>query len=136
MPKGQITHVEFPADDPERAKRFYGAVAGWEFGEMPEMPGYHLFMSNEERHGGAIGLRGVTIARQLRLYITVDSLEEGCAAAEANGGTVVEPPTVIGAGMGRFAVVRDPEGTEVGLWEAPAAPADQAADAATDGSAS
>jgi hypothetical protein len=28
MPRGTITHVEFPADDPERAKRFYAAVAG------------------------------------------------------------------------------------------------------------
>lgn len=116
MAKGEITHVEFPADDPERAKRFYAAVAGWEFSEMDGMPGYHLFQT-EERHGGAIGKRGETIARQLRLYITVDSLEEGCAAAEANGGTVVEQPTDIGAGMGRFAVVRDTEGTEVGLWQ-------------------
>lgn len=116
MAKGEITHVEFPADDPERAKRFYAAVAGWEVGEMDTMPGYHLFQT-EERHGGAIGQRGVTIASALRLYITVDTLEEGCAAAEANGGTVVEQPTDIGAGMGRFAVVRDPEGTEVGLWQ-------------------
>ena len=120
MPKGEITHVEFPADDPERAMRFYAAVAGWEFGAMPEMPGYHLF-TTEPSHGGAIGKRGETIARQLRLYITVDSLDEGCAAAEANGGTVVEQPTEIGSGMGRFAVVRDTEGTEVGLWQSPPA---------------
>jgi uncharacterized protein len=121
MPKGEITHVEFPADDPERAKRFYGAVAGWEFSEMEGMPGYHLFRT-EDRHGGAIGQRGVSTGRQLRLYITVDSLEDACAAAEANGGTVVEQPTDIGAGMGRFAVVKDTEGSEVGLWEtAPAA---------------
>ena len=80
------------------------------------MEGYFLFQT-EERHGGAIGKRGETIARQLRLYITVDTLEEGCAAAEANGGTVIEQPTDIGGGFGRFAVVRDPEGTEVGLWQ-------------------
>ena len=123
MPKGEITHVEFPADDPERAKRFYAAVAGWEFGEMDGMPGYHLFQT-EERHGGAIGLRGVTIGRALRLYITVDTIEEGCAAAEANGGSIVEQPTDIGGGFGRFAVVRDTEGNEIGLWQAaPEAPA-------------
>ncbi|MDP2350281.1 MAG: VOC family protein [Chloroflexota bacterium] len=116
MAKGEITHVEFPADDPERAKRFYAAVAGWEFGEQPGMEGYFLFRT-EERHGGAIGKRGETIARQLRIYITVDSLEEGCAAAEANGGTIIEQPTDIGGGFGRFAVVRDSEGTEVGLWQ-------------------
>jgi predicted enzyme related to lactoylglutathione lyase len=120
MAKGEITHVEFPADDPERAKAFYAAVAGWEFGEQPGMEGYFLFRT-EENHGGAIGKRGETIARQLRLYITVDSLEEGCAAAEANGGTVIEQPTEIGAGMGRFAVIRDSEGTEVGLWQSPPA---------------
>ena len=39
------------------------------------------------------------------------------AAAEANGGTVVEQPADIGGGMGRFAVVRDTEGSEVGLWQ-------------------
>jgi len=120
MPKGEITHVEFPADDPERAKRFYEAVAGWEFGEMPEMPGYYLFRSGETG-GGALGQRGVTIGHALRIYITVDSLEEATAAAAATGGTVVEPPTLIAAGMGRFAVVRDPEGSEIGLWEAPPA---------------
>jgi predicted enzyme related to lactoylglutathione lyase len=39
----------------------------------------------------------------------------------ANGGAEVEPPTEIGAGMGLFAVARDPEGSEVGLWQAPPA---------------
>jgi predicted enzyme related to lactoylglutathione lyase len=83
---------------------------------MEGMAGYYLFRSGEGA-GGAIGKRGQTAPPALRLYITVDSLEEATAAAEANGGSVVERPTEIGQGMGRFAVVRDPEGTEVGLWE-------------------
>jgi predicted enzyme related to lactoylglutathione lyase len=116
MPRGEITHVELPADDPERAMRFYAAVAGWAFGEMEGMPGYHLFRSGAAS-GGAIGRRGEMAPQALRIYITVDSLEEATATAAANGGTVVEAPTVIGQGMGRFAVVRDPEGNEVGLWE-------------------
>ena len=116
MARGEITHIEFPADDPERAKRFYGAVAGWEFGEMDAFPDYHLFR-NGERSGGAIGRRGRSTGQVIRLYITVDSLEEACAAAEANGGTILEQPADIGGGMGRFAVVRDTEGSEIGLWE-------------------
>jgi hypothetical protein len=67
--------------------------------------------------GGAIGRRGEMAPQAVRIYITVDSLEEATAAATANGGTVVEPPTEIGQGMGRFAVVRDTEGNEVGLWQ-------------------
>jgi uncharacterized protein len=111
MAKGQIAHVEFPADDIERATRFYAAVAGWEFGAMPEFPDYALFRN------GAVGLRGKTAPAAIRLYIEVDSLEEAVAAAIANGGAQIEPPTEIGGGMGRFAVVRDTEGSEVGLWQ-------------------
>jgi len=117
MARGEITHLEIPADDIERAKRFYGAVAGWEFGEPEGFTGYHMFRTGEAS-GGAIGKRGEMAPEQLRIYITVDSLEDACSAAEANGGMVVESPTDIGGGMGRFAVVRDTEGTEVGLWEA------------------
>jgi hypothetical protein len=114
--KGEITHIEFPADDPERAKRFYSAVAGWEFSETDGMPNYFMFR-NGEGTGGAVGKRGENTGQQLRIYITVDSLEDAVAAAAANGGTVTEQPMDIGGGMGRFAVVRDTEGSEVGLWQ-------------------
>ena len=116
MAKGEITHIEFPADDPERAKRFYTAVAGWQFEETEGFSGYYMFRTGEAS-GGAVAKRGEMAPQQLRIYITVDSLEEACAAAEANGGTVVEQPSDIGGGMGRFAVVRDTEGSEVGLWQ-------------------
>jgi uncharacterized protein len=123
MARGEIAHIEFPADDLERAKRFYGAVAGWEFGQMAEFGDYEMFR-NGEGTGGAIGLRGGSVGQAIRIYIDVDSLEEAVEAALANGGSQVEPPTVIGGGMGRFAVVRDPEGSEVGLWQAPPAAAE------------
>ncbi len=122
MARGEITHIEFPADDLERAKAFYGAVAGWEFGEMAEFADYALF-SNGEGTGGGIGLRGRSVGQALRIYISVDSLAEAVAAAVANGGAEVEAPTEIGGGMGSFAVVRDTEGSEVGLWQAPPAAA-------------
>ena len=115
MAKGEITHIEFPADDPDRAKRFYSAVAGWEFGAMEGFPDYWLFRSGEG-HGGGLGTRGQSVSSVIRVYITVDSLEEAVAATEANGGTVKEPPADV-PGQGRFAVVIDPEGSEIGLWE-------------------
>ena len=117
MAKGTITHVEFPADDPERAKRFYEAVAGWEFGTMDGMPGYFLFRT-EEAHGGGLGKRGESVGQVVRVYITVDGLEDAVAAAEANGGKVQTPPTDI-PGQGRYAAVIDTEGNEIGLWENP-----------------
>jgi predicted enzyme related to lactoylglutathione lyase len=112
---GQITHVDIPADDIQRAKRFYAAVAGWEIGPVEGFPDYEMFRTGE-KSGGGIGLRGRTAPARIRLYVTVDRLEDALAAVEANGGTVAEPPTEI-PGMGRYAAVNDPEGNEIGLWE-------------------
>ncbi len=115
MARGEITHIEFPADDVERAKRFYEAVAGWQFQEMEGFPGYWLFRTGPQA-GGGIGKRGESVGTVVRDYISVDSLEDAIRAAEQHGGTVVQPATEV-PGQGRFAVVLDTERTEIGLWE-------------------
>jgi hypothetical protein len=113
--KGTITHIEFPADDVERAKRFYTAVVGWQYQEMEGFPDYYMFQNGPES-GGAIGKRSESVSDTVRIYVNVDSLEEAVKAAEANGGRVVAQPQEV-PGQGRFAAVLDPEGNEVGLWE-------------------
>ncbi len=115
MAKGEFTHIEFPADDVDRAKRFYSAVVGWQFGEMEGTPGYWLFQ-NGETSGGAIGNRGDSVGQVIRVYLNVEKLETAVAAAEANGGSLITPPSEV-PGFGRYAVVSDSEGSEIGLWE-------------------
>lgn len=115
MARGAITHVEIPADDVERAKRFYEAVAGWQFSETEGFPGYWLFRTGEGS-GGGLGRRGESVGSVIRDYITVDRIEDALATAEQNGGKVVVGAQEI-PGMGRYAAVLDPEGNEIGLWE-------------------
>ena len=115
MARGEITHIEIPADDVERAKRFYSAVAGWEIGDTPDFPDYHMFQTTP-RAGGAIGTRGASVGDTLRIYITVERLEEAVAAAEANGGRIAVEPSEV-PGMGRWCAVIDTEGNEIGLWQ-------------------
>jgi uncharacterized protein len=115
MAHGEINHIEFPADDPERAMRFYKAVAGWEFSAMDGMPDYWVFRSGEG-YGGGIGKRGVTTGQVVRDYIEVGSIDDAVAAAERTGGSVKEAKSEI-PGMGWFAVLNDPEGNEVGLFQ-------------------
>jgi uncharacterized protein len=119
MAKGEITHVEIPADDVDRAKKFYSAVVGWEFSEMEGFRDYWLFRT-AEGSGGGLGRRGESVGSTIRDYITVPRLEEAVTAAEANGGSIVTPPQDI-PGMGRWAAVLDSEGNEIGLWEDQAA---------------
>ena len=118
---GDITHIEIPADDVERAKRFYSAIAGWEFSEMPGYEGYWLFRTSD-RAGGGLGVRGQTVGSTVRIYINVDNLEQAIQAAEANGGTAVSEPQEV-PGQGRWASIPDPEGSEIGLWEPAQVPA-------------
>jgi predicted enzyme related to lactoylglutathione lyase len=115
MAHGEINHIEFPADDPERAMRFYTAVAGWEFSPASGMEDYWVFRTSEG-YGGGIGKRGVSTGEALRDYIEVDSIDDAVAAAERTGGSVKEAKSEI-PGVGSFAVLIDPEGTEIGLFQ-------------------
>jgi predicted enzyme related to lactoylglutathione lyase len=117
MAHGQITHIEFPADDPERAKRFYGELFGWQFRSMEGFDAYFLFNTGPaDAIGGAIGLRGESAPDSVRMYVETDSIDALLPRVTELGGTVVEKKTEI-PGQGWYAVIRDPEANELGLYE-------------------
>lgn len=117
MAHGQLTHVEIPADDLPRARRFYSELLGWEIGDMPEFKDYPLFSFGEiKRAGGALGVRGKTVGNQLRVYFDVDSIDAVLPNVTKLGGKVVEPKTEI-PGQGWYAVIDDTEGNQVALYQ-------------------
>ena len=115
MPHGEMEHLEIPADDPERAQRFYAGVLDWQFSSMTAFPAYYLFRTAPER-GGAIGRLGQSAGETVRPYITVDSIDEAVAKAEQLGGKVLTTKQEI-PGQGWFAILRDTEGNELPLFE-------------------
>ena len=98
-----------PADRARRIRVLWNPAAGSKAGLSTNGTSEEELRDLMRRHG---------LGEEL---LATGSEEEAIAAAVANGGAEVEPPTKIGGGMGRFAVVRDPEGSEVGLWQAPPA---------------
>lgn len=117
MAHGQITHIEFPADDTGRAQRFYRELFGWEFQAIPGFDNYFLFSAGAiEQSGGAVGQRGQSTGEKLRVYVTVDSIDEVLAKVPGLGGKVTTPKAEI-PGQGWYAVIEDSEGSEVGLYE-------------------
>jgi predicted enzyme related to lactoylglutathione lyase len=117
MAHGQITHIEFPADQTERAQKFYSGLFGWKFEGYEALPGYFVFNTGAiDSAGGAIGSRGEATGDKLRIYVTVDSIDEALAKVPGLGGKVTTPKAEI-PGQGWYAVVDDSEGSEIGLYE-------------------
>jgi predicted enzyme related to lactoylglutathione lyase len=117
---GQVVHLEIPADDTAKSREFWGGLFGWQW-QPTEGPFEYYMTQISEQTGAAItnmepGKRGP------RVYFDVDDINAGAARVTELGGEAGEPGPV--PGMGWFAVCRDPEGNEFGLWQIdPSAPA-------------
>jgi len=118
MQHGDFTHIEIPADDTDRAKRFYAGLFGWGFEDVPGFDGYFLFTTpvGQEGMGGAVGKRSESAPNQLRSYINVDSIDATLPKVTELGGTVIEAKAEV-PGQGWYAVFADSEGNELALWE-------------------
>jgi uncharacterized protein len=117
---GEVVHLEIPADDTAKAREFWGSLFGWQFEAFPGPNEYHMTRISDGT-GGAItnmepGKRGT------RVYFDVDEITAGAARVKELGGEAGEAMPV--PGMGWFAVCKDSEGNEFGLWQNdPSAPA-------------
>ncbi|GAB5078544.1 VOC family protein [Arthrobacter sp. AD-310] len=122
---GGVVHFEIPADDQERAKKFYQEALGWRIDPVPGMD-YNMVVTTpmDESTGAPTepgAINGGMFAREDALktpVITVDveDINATLATVEALGGAVVKPRETI-PGMGSFAYFRDTEGNVMGLWE-------------------
>lgn len=123
----KVVHFEIPADDIDRAKKFYGSVFGWELQTMQMANGEYTSVKTtavDEQtqmptEPGAIN--GGMFQRDERLTtpvitIDVDGIDHALKQIEAEGGSTITPRTPI-PGMGAFAYFTDPEGNVMGLWE-------------------
>lgn len=113
-----ITHFDLPADDPERAKRFYEQLFKWKIDPVPNMDYYMI--ETKELDGGA-GVGGGMAARQgpeqrITNYIGVDSVDRYIARVEELGGKIVMPKQAV-PGWGYLAICMDTELNTFGIWE-------------------
>ncbi|MHB8652025.1 MAG: VOC family protein [Minisyncoccota bacterium] len=125
----KVVHFEIPADDMDRAKKFYGSVFGWGLQDYP-MPdgmkytGITTTPADEKTHlptePGAINGGMMERTKDVPapvIAISVDSVDEYIEKIEAAGCKVVMPKKEI-VGMGFYAYVTDTEGNVIGLWQA------------------
>jgi predicted enzyme related to lactoylglutathione lyase len=105
---GPFALIEFPADDPDRARRFWSGLLGIELAERGQGEG-----RGWQTHSGAptVGLheRGAGPGDTASLpYFTVGDMKVALDQVIALGGSVIHP----GA---QWAICRDSEGSPFGL---------------------
>ncbi len=115
MAHGDITHIDIPVDDIERAKGFYGGLFGWDIQEMPGYEGYPMWQAPNKISGGVLAPRDENFDRP-RSYVEVDSIDDVMRKVTELGGREVRPKSEISP-TSWWAVFVDTEGNEIGLYE-------------------
>ena len=115
MPHGDITHIDIPVSDLTRASAFYSELFGWQIAEPPGFEGYPMWQAPNKISGGGLAPRSDDFT-QPRSYVEVDSIDDALEKAVAGGGTVLMGKSPISA-TSWWAVVGDPDGNHIGLYE-------------------
>ncbi|MCC2318640.1 VOC family protein [Cellulomonas chengniuliangii] len=115
MAHGDITHVDIPVEDLGRATAFYSGLFGWDIQEAPGFEGYPMWQAPNKISGGGLAPRseGFTAPRST---VEVDSIDDVLGQVVALGGEVRAPKAEIDA-TSWWAVIVDPDGNEIGLYE-------------------
>jgi predicted enzyme related to lactoylglutathione lyase len=113
-----IVHFDVPAEDIERAKKFYSALLGWKFESFPEMQ-YNLItttnLDGTPGVGGGMGKRMEPSQRMMN-YFGVSSIDTAMKQVKSLGGSILSKKMAVPQ-MGYLVNCIDTEGNMFGLWE-------------------
>lgn len=115
MAHGDITHIDIPVSDLERAQTFYSGLFGWQIAEMPGYEGYPMWQAPNKIGGGGLAPRSDDFS-QPRSYVEVDSIDDTVAKALDAGATLLMEKQPISESSW-WAVISDPDGNSIGLYE-------------------
>jgi predicted enzyme related to lactoylglutathione lyase len=120
---GTFCWADLGTTDAAAAKRFYTGLFGWKYEDMPMGEGadYTMF----ERGGNWVAAlypqdtqqQSQGIPPHWLSYVAVDSADQAAERTRSLGGTVLMDPFDVFE-VGRMAVIEDPTGAVVALWEA------------------
>jgi predicted enzyme related to lactoylglutathione lyase len=108
VPRIPLSLIEFPADDPERARRFWTELLGVEL-QVRDASDGDGWQTRPEDPGLGLHARGRGPGDSFSLpYFAVSDIAEALERVRALGGSVVHPGE-------RWAICKDSEGSPFGL---------------------
>jgi predicted enzyme related to lactoylglutathione lyase len=112
-PSKTFCFAELNTHDVPQAQKFYAAIFDWKTEPLAEDGDYLVF----QRHGQDVaGLRHGKGATRWVPYVSVDAVDEATLRARELRASVIAPPFDM-EGVARKAVIHDPAGGVLGLWE-------------------
>lgn len=121
MPQiGEFCWNELATANVQAAKDFYGKVFGWEFSdhEMGDAT-YTMIKKSDKEFAGIWSVpkeQEKSIPSHWMSYILVENLDESLEQAIKAGASVIKPASNAGD-FGRFAIIKDPVGAHLALWQ-------------------
>lgn len=124
--RGRFVWHELMTTDPQAAGTFYSKVLPWKT-QPSGMPDYTLWVSGKTQTGGLMAqpesARQSGAPPSWLIYIGTPDVDATAAAAERLGGRVLKAPADI-PGVGRYAVLTDPQGATFAIFKPGPMPAD------------
>lgn len=116
---GNFSLSELLTTDLSSAQKFYGELLGWTFTETKNIHGspYIVIFREGDVIGGMMLKEGMVpdeVPPLWDTYISVDDVDASALMVKNLGGEVVVPPTDIPS-VGRFCVIKDPQGATLNL---------------------
>jgi predicted enzyme related to lactoylglutathione lyase len=114
---GAICWIDLASTDAAEATEFYCELFGWTATEPIESAGgYRMLLHGGLQVAGLAPVWGDTDSSTWSTYVASADADTTCSAATATGGEVVmDAMDVLDAG--RMAVLRDPSGAHVSIWQ-------------------
>jgi len=126
--RGRFVWHELMTTDPQAAGAFYSKVLSWKT-QPSGMPDYTLWVAGKTQTGGLMAqpesARQSGAPPSWLVYVGTPDVDATAAAAERLGGKVLKTPADI-PGVGRYAVLADPQGAAFAVFKPGATPADGA----------
>ncbi|MGI9598386.1 MAG: VOC family protein [Acidimicrobiales bacterium] len=120
---GTPSWIDLSTSDPAAAREFYGTIFGWEFDAQPTDQGGEYIMALKGGKSAAGMMQQAPEQAEMGVppmwntYVTVTDVDSTVAKVEPAGGSVMAPPMQV-MDAGRMAVVVDPTGAVLCLWQA------------------
>lgn len=118
---GTFCWIELMTTNGEAAKKFYSGLLGWTFDDMPLPDGmvYSMAKVNGKDAAGVfqMGPEMKGMPPNWGSYLAVEDADAMTKKAVANGATAMKEPFDV-MDIGRMAVLQDPSGAVISLWQA------------------